>query len=154
MTAEELIAHARSFLYVRETAPNEGPEVDGWLHRLGLPPGKSWCAAFASCMVRDVDPGNALKQSASSLHLLSNNPGLKIESLDDLQPGDIVVWDHGEGTGHTAIATQTTKVTGKLMYFSAIAGNTSADGKSANGDRVAEHDVPLDRFAGALRVCN
>ena len=155
MTSEDLIAHARSFLHVRETGPNVGePEILGWQTRLGCEPGDSYCACFTCCMVRDIDPGNPLKLSASALHLYSNNPALQIKSLDDLQPGDIVVWDHGSGKGHVAIATATTKVMGKLLYFSAIAGNTSADGKSANGDRVAEHDVPLDRLVGALRVCN
>lgn len=154
MNSTDLIAHARSFLHVREVTPNSSPEINGWQARLGCAPGDNYCACFACCMVQDVDPGNPLKHSASSLHLLANNPNLLVRDINDLQPGDIVVWDHGKGTGHTAIATQTTKVMGELLYLSAIAGNTSADGKSANGDRVAEHDVPLERFAGALRVCN
>lgn len=155
MTSTELIAHARSFLYVRETGPNVGdPEISDWQSRLGCKPGDSYCACFACCMVRDLDPGNPLKPSASALHLYSNNPTLQIKSLDDLQPGDILIWDHGKGKGHAAIATQTTKVAGKLAAADAIAGNTSADGKSANGDRVAEHDVPLEKLVGALRVCN
>lgn len=31
---------------VRETAPNSGPQVDRYLHAVGLPPGHPWCAAF------------------------------------------------------------------------------------------------------------
>ncbi len=154
MQPVELIAHARKFLYVREVTPNTGPEINGWLQRVGQPPGKSWCAAFAYCMVKDVEPSNPLKPSASALHLLEYNKHAQIASIDDLQPGDIVIYDHGKGEGHAAIATNVTKVGGKLAAFDTIAGNTSADGKSRNGDRVAEHDAELERFAGALRVCS
>ena len=154
MTGTELVAHARSFLHVRETAPNVGdPEISGWQKRLGCKPGDSYCACFACCMVEDLDPGNPLKPSASALHLLAHNPGLRV-ATDDMQPGDILIYDHGAGKGHVAIATQTIRISGKLASFDTIAGNTSADGKSSNGDRVAEHEASFDRLAGVLRVCS
>lgn len=153
MTSTELIAHARTFLYVREKTANSSPEIDAWLHRVGQPPGVSWCAAFAFSMVKDVDPTNPLRPSASALHLLANNLSLQVK-LNDLQPGDIVIYDEGEGLGHVAIATNVVVVNDQLGAFDTIAGNTSADGKSRNGDRVAEHEASLEKLAGILRVCS
>lgn len=150
MTPEDLIAHARSFEFVRETAPNSSPEIDRWLARLGLPPGNSWCAAYACCMVLDLDPHTQLKASAGALALLAKNQPLRVQTP---QPGDIVVWDHGHGLGHVAIVTSVVRVGGAVGGLTAIAGNTSADGASRNGDRVAEHEVSLQNVAGYLRVC-
>ena len=66
MDPSELIARARTFLYVRELQPNRSPEIDQWLARLHRPPGESYCAAFACCMVLDVDQQSPLVPSAVS----------------------------------------------------------------------------------------
>lgn len=150
MTAEELIAHCRRFLFVREIAPNSSPEIDRWLARFGLAPGASWCAVYACSMVLDLDPLTKLKTSAGALALLAKNAPIVVH---DPQPGDIMVWDHGHGLGHVAVVTGVVRVGGVVASVTAIAGNTSADGVSRNGDRVAEHEVSLDHVAGYLRVC-
>ena len=149
MTSTDLIATARKYLYVRETAPNSGPHIDEWLAAVGCKSGDSWCAAYACAMVRETNPRFKFHPSASALHLLANNPNL---ITFDPRPGDLVVYDHGHGVGHVAILTATTTVDGRLAYATTIAGNTSADGKSRNGDRVAEHDADLERVAGVIRV--
>lgn len=41
------IGLARSFIGVRETAPNRGMLIDRWIERLGLTPPQPWCLAFA-----------------------------------------------------------------------------------------------------------
>jgi hypothetical protein len=66
----------------------------------------------------------------------------------------LVIYDEGHGLGHVAIATGVVLVGGQLVSMNAIAGNTSADGKSRNGTMVGEHEVSLERIAGILRVCN
>jgi len=105
-------------------------------------------------MVFDLDPHTALKASASALHLLSENQHLVVP-FEEVQPGDVLIEDHGGGLGHVSIVTDVVRVDGKVAGLSTIAGNTSADGHSRNGDRVAEHphDLPDPRIAGVLRVC-
>lgn len=58
-------------------------------------------------MVHDARVGIGLdtlqfKKSASALRLLELNADLK---TDDPQPGDLIVFDHGQGLGHVAIKT-------------------------------------------------
>lgn len=87
-------------------------------------------------------------RSASALKLLSRNPD---RVISDPEVGALVVWDHGHGKGHVAIITA---VDGNT--FSAIAGNTSEDGKSRDGVMVAEHSgfsSSDPQIAGFLRVC-
>ncbi len=161
MDAEEfgtrLVATARKSLNVRETGPNTdgGGFIDRSLAALGLPPGKSWCAAaICEWVRRTADESQvrvAFRRSAGALSLLKLNPGLRVT---DPRPGDVIVWDHGGGLGHIAILTDVVKVSGEVAALAAIAGNTSADGHSRNGDRVAEHPVtyPDPKIAGYLRI--
>lgn len=150
MQAVDLIATARKYLGVKETGPNSGPHIDEWLAALGLTTGFSWCAAFVCGVVMEVDPGTPLNRSASCLHLLALNGGLKIT---DPESGDIIIHDHGHGLGHAGIVTSTVRLNGTLTGLASIAGNTSPDGLSRNGDGVYEHAVSLNNVAGYLRVC-
>ncbi len=78
--------------------------------------------------------------------------------VTDPQPGDVIIWNHtvdpAKPQGHVAILTEVVKVDGAVAALAGIAGNTSADGASRNGDRVAEHPVsyPDPRIAGYLRI--
>jgi hypothetical protein len=152
MTDLELIATARRYLDVRETSTNAGPHIDDWLRAVGCNPGVSWCAAAVCAWIAETDPKNTFHRSASALSLLERNLAIVI---NDPQPGDVVVWSHDpvKHLGHTGIITSTINVDGKLASIVVIAGNTSADGQSRNGDRVAEHECSLDKVAGYLRVC-
>jgi cell wall-associated NlpC family hydrolase len=102
-------------------------------------------------MVFSQDRATTLRKSASAMHLLEYNQHLL--TLDP-KPGDLVIWDHGKGLGHVGILTGTTHINGTLTSIDVIAGNTSEDGKSRNGDRVAEHPCTLELIAGYLRVCS
>lgn len=167
MTQEEfgaaLVATARKYQNVRESAganTDGGGFIDQSLGELGLPPGNSWCAAAACKWIRETV--KALDQttvtvkfhrSARALGLWELNPDLRVKT-GDLEPGDFVIWDHGHGLGHVALVTDTVRVNGVLSGLVAIAGNTSADGVSRNGDRVAEHPVtfPNPQIVGGIRV--
>lgn len=163
MTQDEfstaLVATARKFLYVREVGDNtdHGGFIDQSLAALGLPPGKSWCAAAVCSWVRQTckDAGIQVefRRSARALGLWELNEDLRV-AVEDLQPGDILVWDHGGGLGHTGVCASAVRVDGKLAGIDCIAGNTSADGHSRNGDRVAEHpvDYPNPQLVGGLRI--
>lgn len=149
MTAEALIRSARSYLGQRESKPNSSPMIDHWLAMVGQPPGEPWCAAFVCACVLETEPTIGFLKSASALKLISRNPDRRIS---DPELGALVVWDHGKGKGHVAI------ITGMLPPdgFTAIAGNTSEDGKSREGVMVAEHAFSRKdpQIAGYIRVCS
>ncbi len=149
--AEAIVATARKYRGVVEQPPgsnsNSGPEIDQWLAFVHCSPGESYCAAFACSVVHEARTDIAMgplqfKKSASALHLLELNADLK---TDDAQPGDLIVFDHGQGRGHVAI---------KTGPNTSIAGNTSPDGKSRNGTGVFEHEYdPGDpKIVGHIRV--
>ncbi len=152
MEAVDLISRARHYLYVRETGTNEGPEVNKFLAFVGCKPGCSWCAGFVSYIIHETDPTVVFHKSASALSLLEKNPDLV---TDDPQPGDIVVFLHNvtKHLGHVGVLTEVVRINGEVAGIDVIAGNTSADGTSRNGDRVAEHPCSLDKVQGYLRVC-
>jgi hypothetical protein len=153
----ELIVTARSYSHVVETAPNtdNGGPIDQWLAAVNCPPGNAWCAAAACAWVRETGKRLGVsfdfKPSASALGVLHKNTGLVVE---DVQPGDLIIWDHGKGLGHIGVVTSTVEVDGVLGGISAIAGNTSKDGKSRNGTMVADHPVnyPDPKIAGFVRI--
>lgn len=156
MFSTQLVATARSYLYVRETSPNAGPKINDWLASLGLPPGNSWCAAAACAWIMEAAAASGtdvshFKKSARALGLYEKNPGLIVK---DPLPGDLVIWDHGGGLGHVAVLTDVIKVNAVLAALAGIAGNTSADGHSRNGTMVAEHPVsyPDPKIKGYLRI--
>lgn len=158
-----LIVEARTSLYVRESAgPNAdaGGFVDQCQAEMGLTPGHSWCACAVCKWARDAAAKagvtiKTFKRSASALRMLEANAALVVT---DPQPGDVVIWDHttdpAKPQGHVAILTSVVKINGVVTGLEAIAGNTSADGTSRNGDRVAEHPVvyPDPRIKGYVRI--
>lgn len=165
-----LIAKARQSVFDPKTKTgafeSAGPNTDGGgfvdqcQAEMGLTPGHSWCACAVCKWVRDTsrEAGvtvSKFKRSASALRMLELNAALVVT---DPQPGDIVIWDHtvdpAKPQGHVAILTDVVKVNGAVAGLAAIAGNTSADGTSRNGDRCAEHPVayPDRRIVGYVRI--
>ncbi len=153
-----LVAVARRFEYVRETSPNSdgGGFVDQCQAALGLSPGHSWCACAVCSWVHtactEQNATVAFHRSARALGIWELNQAFKVDG--DPQPGDLVIWDHGGGLGHIAVVTAVASMNGAVAGLSCIAGNTSADGLSRNGDRVAEHEVPYPdaKIVGYLRL--
>jgi hypothetical protein len=153
--AAQTIANARRWATghsLEVDGPNDGPEIREWLLRRGIHQPAPWCAAFACAMVQDAYHALGivpeLHYSAGALRLLALNEALRTWEPD---AGDLVVWDHGGGLGHVGIVTDVSLLP---VSFDAISGNTSADGHSRNGDRVAERVVllPVAQLAGYLRV--
>lgn len=124
---------AATFIGVRETKRNRGPEVDAFLYDVGLDPTKGdypWCCAFLfSCFKRaslDLRVPNPMPKIAAVMRLWSQTPqwqrGLPA-------PGAIAIFDHGGGHGHCGIVQS---VGAQVVN---IEGNTNDQG-SREGDGV------------------
>ncbi len=127
---------ARRFDFVRETeGPNKGYWVAFFLHFTGNEEGDSWCASFVSVCDWIATKGKMrVKKTASTGEMLAIARS-RDQVVTTPQVDDLVFSVHPDGTPHhVAIVTGTTPLT-------AIAGNTSEDGTSSNGDRVAEHVI-------------
>ncbi len=135
---------ARQFLYVREAqaqGQNRGLRVEGIQHWAMGTFGDSWCDEFAVGFVLDIcfqgdspfprqsdveDSTEATRAYAEQQGWLTDAPAV----------GDLVLsLDPATGRAHhVGIVTV-------LDPLTSIAGNTSEDGVSSNGDRVAEHVI-------------
>lgn len=131
-----LVAQGEEARRVREVPPdsNCGPDVEGYLASVGVPPGYSWCCAFTYwCFKRAAEQlhrGNPMFKTGGCLKhwqmaegqgarrilaaAAQANPGL-------LQPGMLFIMDHGGGLGHTGIIESTA---GGLL--TTLEGNTDA----------------------------
>lgn len=147
--ADRIVAIARTYLGVEEDpiGSNSGPLIDTWLAFVGAHPGDAWCAAFACDVVHEARVAEGMgpltfKRSGGALRLLIINDALRTTNP---LPGDLIIWDHGNGKGHVSIKT------GDATH---IAGNTSPDGKSRVGYGVFEHPYDPDdqKIAGYIRV--
>jgi hypothetical protein len=126
---------ARLFLSVREAGANKGNRVEAIQHWGGGMAGQSWCCWFAT-MVLDLfysgaSPIPRMGACQDVYDLAKKNGWLTpVPSV-----GDIFLYvndqDHAH---HIGFVTSVLPLTG-------IAGNTSEDGTSSNGDRVAEHSI-------------
>jgi hypothetical protein len=147
--AQQIVKTARSYQHVVEDplGSNSGPLIDHWQAFVGAHPGDPWCAGFACSVVHEARLLERMgplefKRSSGALRLLAINSALV---TTDPQPGDLIIWNHGNGKGHVSIKT------GDATH---IAGNTSPDGKSRQGTGVYEHEYdPQDpKIAGYIRV--
>lgn len=146
-TSAEIVAIARLFLFVREAGQNAGQRVEAIQRWCGGMKGDSWCCYFAT-MVLDIAFAGAAPvprmAACQSVHELAQEKGWLT-----LTPatGDLFLYvNEGGHAHHIGIVT---RVDGTTVY--GIAGNTSADGTSNNGDRVAERPVVAQAFVGYPR---
>lgn len=131
---------ARLFLFVRELPGNTGQRVNaiqmwtGGKDVLNLP----WCADFL-WMVLDLASGGVcpLPRSAATNVMLDH---CKKSGWMTTEPanGDIYFYVRPDGTAHH-VGLCTSSIRGG--QFTGISGNTSEDGLSDNGDRVAERAI-------------
>lgn len=140
-TDSELVGLARRFLYVREASPNAGQRVEAIQRWSGGAKGQSWCAHFATMLLDLAFGGSApipRTGSCDEIYQLAKAKGwlTATPAVGDLF---LYVRDGTEDAHHVGIVTSVAPLRG-------IAGNTSADGKSSNGDRVAEHDISAHVF--------
>lgn len=133
------VAVARQFGFVREAqtiGQNRGLRVEAIQHWASGAQGDSWCAEFATMVLDIAYQGNApipRLQACEDIHELAAEKHWVSASASI---GDLVLSiDPANGKAHhVALITSTDPLT-------AIAGNTSADGVSSNGDGVYEHAI-------------
>ena len=135
---------------VREVGKNAGPDVEKYLHCLGMSKGSPWCAAFVSWCVMSsrglAKPPKWCSGSAVSLFQMSGKNATKVTPLDagyqtKVKPG--YIWSRAQDPaaasaarkgvwcqGHTGIV-----VAVDAVGFHTIEGNTNAAG-SREGDGV------------------
>lgn len=143
----DAVAVARMFLYLREAqtiGQNRGARVDAVITWALGSIGQSWCGYFAIGLVLDICfqgdgpfPRSQEINGATDASLAYAREQGWVVDLDDALPGDLVYSvspTDPDNAHHIAILTVKTP-------FTTIGGNTSEDGKSSNGDRVAEHTV-------------
>lgn len=129
---------ARQFAFVREAqqlGQNKGARVEA-IQRWSLgSPGDSWCAEFAT-MTLDIafqgDPPIPRLASCEAIRQLAAREGWLVATPS---PGDLVLSLDANGHAHhVGICTVADPLT-------TVAGNTSHDGASSNGDGVYEHQI-------------
>lgn len=126
---------ARQFLFVREAGQNKGQRIAAIQRWSGGQQGDSWCCEFVTMVLDICFEGNApipRLQACQSVYDLAKGKGWLVDSP---QKDDLYIFvndaDHAHHIGFITDPGQ------------GIAGNTSADGASSNGDRVAEHNIAV-----------
>lgn len=127
---------ARRLDFVRETeGPNKGYWVSMFLRFTGNEEGQSWCASFVAFCDSIATKGKMrVKKTASTVEMLNFAKGLH-EVVTTPAIDDLVFSVNEEGIPHHV------GVVSSIDPLKSIAGNTSEDGTSSNGDRVAEHEI-------------
>ena len=140
----EIVRIARLFLFVREAqtlGQNRGQRVEAIQRWSGGQPGDSWCAQFATMVLDIVYAGESPIPREGSCQTILELARAKGWLTDKPSVGDLFFYVNSAGRAHhIGLVTATSPLTG-------IAGNTSADGTSSNGDRVAEHAISARIFA-------
>lgn len=136
------VATARMFRYLREAGANRGLRVEAVQHWSGGEPGEPWCDDFAVGFILDICfqgqspfPRQRDIDGSTVAALAYARARNWVMPIDQAVPGDLVFSVRADGTPHHVAFLET------LSPFQTIAGNTSEDGTSDNGDRVAEHVV-------------
>jgi hypothetical protein len=124
---------ARLFSFVREASPNKGQRVEAIQKWGGGEPGDSWCCFFATMVLDICFQGNSpiprLGACQSVYELAKKNNWL----VATPQKEDVFLYvNASDHAYHIGIITD---------GANGIAGNTSEDGKSSNGNGVYEHRI-------------
>lgn len=136
---DEILYLARKTDFVREAGQNSGLRVNGIQYWCGGRDDEFWCCYWATMILDIAFKGRCpIKRTGSCefVHKLARDKGWMV---DTPVPGDLCLHldDSGEAH-HIGIVTEPWNGT----YIVTIAGNTSKDGKSRNGDGVYEHPQP------------
>jgi hypothetical protein len=127
-----LLDTARQFLFVRERGgQNRGKWVEIFQRFTGNAPGDSWCASFVSFVLAISFAGSSpLLASASCAEILADARAKGLVT-DTPIAGETLFFfvDHTGHAHHVGFVTEN----------GGLAGNTSSDGLSSNGDGVYEH---------------
>ena len=130
---------ARGFVGAQEVGGNNrGTQVEGWLRRVGRPPGESWCAALQWCIADDSFRKhsflNPISPCASVVRLIASLP--ERCRLAGPAPGcwcaheELNATGKGTGRGHIGIVDELDPAN-EGTYT--IEGNTNSEGSRTGG---------------------
>lgn len=147
-TGQAVVDIARQFLFVREAqsqGQNRGLRVEAIQHWSNGQFGDSWCMEFATMILDIAFQGKAPIDRQGSCQAVydiakANNWVTTTPSIGDL----FLYVNDQDHAHHVGIVTSVAPLIG-------IAGNTSEDGTSNNGDRVAEHNIQAHVFVAYPR---
>lgn len=131
---EQALEVATTYIGIRETRRNRGPEVDAFLLDVGLDPSKAsypWCAAFVfACFKRAaaaLNIPNPVPRTAGVLKLWQRSP---FWVRSGPVQGAVFIIDHGGGKGHAGFVEYVSP-----MHIVTIEANTDPTG-GRDGDGV------------------
>jgi hypothetical protein len=144
--AAEVLAHAMKKVGVAEVPPhlNRGPEIDGWLKRVGSPRGSPWCAAFAWSMGDDVldDDWPVVKTgSCQAIYDWAKKAGAL---MTEPKPGDLFLMYHPELSRYAHVGYVRTVRSDEL---DTVEGNTNTDGSREGWGVFARTRARTSRLA-------
>lgn len=139
----------RKLLYIRERGANKGQRIEGIQRWAGGQPGDSYCCESAT-MVLDICYQGAspipLATACETVYQLAKAKGWLVPDTELPVIDDIFLYvndvDHAH---HIGFVTGVTTDAANINHIIGIAGNTSADGKSSNGDGFHEHEISSNR---------
>lgn len=130
----------RQFDFVREVPQNHGQRVNGIQTWGGGEDGESWCCYMATMWLDLFFKGQSPVPRTGVCENVLTLAMQKGWVVNDPQPGDLYVFLTPAGLAHhIGVVTVTDPLTG-------IAGNTSKDGTSTDGDGVYEHVLSEPRI--------
>src|SRR5215467_12701467 len=140
---QDPVSLARVFNFVREAqaeGQNRGIRVEAIQHWSEGQIGDSWCAEFATMILDLCFAGQAPISREGSCQAIKDLADQNGWTTASPTVGDLFLYVNDAGHAHhVGIVTQTDPLMG-------IAGNTSADGTSSNGDGVYEHQIKTNVF--------
>lgn len=140
----DVIEIARLFLFVREAqaqGQNRGLRVEAIQHWSAGQVGDSWCAEAATMVLDIAFQGNSpipRQGSCEAIHQFAKANGWLVDTPG---PGDLVLSINAAGIAHHV------GIVSIVDPLTSIAGNTSPDGTSSNGDGWYEHPISPDNKA-------
>jgi hypothetical protein len=139
---KDVIAIARLFRFVRETSQNQGQRVNaiqtwsGGADALGT----SWCAWFVTMVLDLAYQGKSPIPRMGSVQAIRDLAQSHGWVVNVPQVGDLFLYINAENHAHHI------GFVSNLEPLSGIAGNTSSDGTSSNGDGVYDHPISAHTF--------
>lgn len=147
MTPASLTAVARHLLFIRETlGPNRGYWVEFLQRFAGGVPGDPWCADFVSLVLDIAYRGQSPLRKTGSTQVLFREAtlyGWQVPVGAGSIKDDLYFFVHDDGTPHHVGIVTVGNAAG--LALTGIAGNTSEDGRSAEGTGAFEHALSISQ---------
>jgi hypothetical protein len=142
-----ILERARADLGVVETAPNRGPEIDGYLRRAFVPEtlitaGKgNWCAAWVGCIWADAGAAVPRDFGSCDAWLPYLLPCTLAELATTGREGDAVLFGVAGDARHIEIILRTSPKVLSIGGNRGLKGSATNNGEAVHVDQVTRSDV-------------